>query len=598
MIEFKAPERENEEAYIGRVAPSTSRPSECEVRTSPCVPEHRPVQASGRGHLAPALALVLALACSGSACSTTSHEASDGGHSGTDSTPVHDGALEAQASDGAAPLELTALSVSTKTSGVPAITLFPAFSPYIHDYYVQCASGTNDLVVSVTAASGAESTLVAPTKSPSLPTQTISLAVQEGQAIVAEATRGSAAVAYWVRCLPHDFPPMTWTPHPAVGSPSPGYYLVGNATVLVAQNGYAMILDGNGVPVWYAVEAERGALNVDDVVAGAVSFIGAPVVSSYEVHHLSPLATTYVGATGETSDEHELRALPGGDYLTFLKRQVMADLSGLVVPLPDGGTETLGPDDYVLDCDIAEVDGSGNILWQWYGTDHFDVVKDVTYFSFAPVGPGGGVVLDAFHCNSIDVDSSGNLLVSARNMDTVFYIEKSSGRVLWKLGGAAYSTDGATYLTANSPFFRQHDARFQTSWTSACSGGELSVFDDETGEPGPARAALYDVHIGATLGDGGTTDCGASDGGASGATLTWEYENKSAVEIMGSFRLEADGSRLIGWGSNGGLVFSEVDAKGQDLLDLSFTNGEASYRAVKVPLSAFDLDVLRSTAGK
>jgi hypothetical protein len=540
------------------------------------------------------LAALAALVSGATACSTASHDSADAGPPSRDATSdARDG--KGDADGGPAALALTALRVTTKVPASPPVELIPPFSPGVHDYSVRCAAGTNDLVVSMTASSGAESLLVQPIESPSLPEQTVSLKVKEDAAIVAEAKLGEAREAYWVRCLPSDFPPIGWTPHPENGTPSPGYYLLGNATAFSDQNGYAMILDGNGVPVWYYRSPGRGVFNVDDVVKGAVSFIGAPVVSSYEVHHLSPPATDFITATGLVEDEHELRVLPGGDYLAFLRREVPADLSGLAVPLPDGGTETLGPNDYVFDCDIAEVDGKGDVVWQWYGTDHFDPIKDVTYIVFAPA-PGGGVLLDAFHCNSIDVDPSGNLLVSARSMDSVFYVERPSGRVLWKMGGKPYTTDDATYIPVGDPFYRQHDARFQTSWTSACSGGQISVFDDETGKPGPARAAIYDVHVGALAGDAGVLCAG--DGGTSGAKLTWEYRAKTPVEIMGSFRISPDGSRVVGWGINSGLVFSEVNAKGQDLLDVDFGNGEPSYRVIKVLPSAFDLDVLRNTSGQ
>ena len=45
-------------------------------------------------------------------------------------------------------------------------------------------------------------------------------------------------------------------------------------------------------------------------------------------------------------------------------------------------------------------------------------------------------------------------------------------------------------------------------------------------------------------------------------------------------------------------VFTEVDVDGHKLLELTFPDGGVSYRAIKLPLSAFDLGVLRSTAGQ
>jgi hypothetical protein len=70
---------------------------------------------------------------------------------------------------------------------------------------------------------------------------------------------------------------------------------------------------------------------------------------------------------------------------------------------------------------------------------------------------------------------------------------------------------------------------------------------------------------------------------------------------MGSFRTLADGSRIIGWGYTGvpnNLTFTELSpTNGEDILDFSFTEGNWSYRGIKIPISAFDIDVLRATAG-
>jgi hypothetical protein len=62
-------------------------------------------------------------------------------------------------------------------------------------------------------------------------------------------------------------------------------------------------------------------------------------------------------------------------------------------------------------------------------------VKDNTYVGFES-GPRGVGEPDPFHCNSIDVEpATGNLLVSGRHMDSIFYIERSTGKILWKMGG-------------------------------------------------------------------------------------------------------------------------------------------------------------------
>jgi hypothetical protein len=46
------------------------------------------------------------------------------------------------------------------------------------------------------------------------------------------------------------------------------------------------------------------------------------------------------------------------------------------------------------------------------------------------------------------------------------------------------------------------------------------------------------------------------------------------------------------------LAFTEVDTAGHDLLDMFFMDrGNWSYRAEKVSIGTFDIDVLRATAG-
>jgi hypothetical protein len=190
-------------------------------------------------------------------------------------------------------------------------------------------------------------------------------------------------------------------------------------------------------------------------------------------------------------------------------------------------------------------------------------------------------------------------------MNSIFYIEKATGKVLWKMGGSGPSScldsPSPVYVPVTDPFIGQHDARFQPDWKPTKSGysGHVSLFDDETYTGNAARGAVYNVQV--DLASGGS-DGGA--GGASAASRVWDYANsydRLPSNTCGSFRISADGSRIIDWGQSqpgGGMVlFTEVDEKGNDLLDLICPDGSSSYRAVKVPLSAFELSVLRRTCG-
>jgi hypothetical protein len=186
-------------------------------------------------------------------------------------------------------------------------------------------------------------------------------------------------------------------------------------------------------------------------------------------------------------------------------------------------------------------------------------------------------VVDVYHFNSIDEASNGDLLVSARHLDAVFLIDRTTNKVKWKLGGAAYSKDGAQLLHFNQDggFFRQHDARFLPN-------GQISLFDDETAKPGPARGVTYSL-----------------DFVNAAASVTWQYAGPVTSTAMGSTRVYADGDTVIGWGfpSSGTLAFTEVNAAGHAVLNLSLTQGDRSYRVVKVPTSSLDIGVLRQAAG-
>jgi Arylsulfotransferase (ASST) len=538
------------------------------------------------------------------ACSSSPRAPSDAGADGhadaSAGVNARDATPESTSPDASSPPTLTALSVSSTEDSAPLLSLVPAFSPSIYDYAVYCAAGTNALTVAMRASSGAESRLVLPTKSPEKPEQTLSVSVLESDAIVAAATSGTATTEYWIRCLPHE-----WNLHPEAGAPSPGYYLLGTAFEPATVAGYAMVLDVRGVPVWYAALPEGvGAVNVDTVVDGAISFIANPSNGQpYEIQRLDPFETTSAGSPGVVEDPHELRVDASGHYVVFSSPLVTGvDLTGLSLPLPDGGVESLGPDETILGCDILELDPTGAVDWEWRILDHLDPAQDC----LAPmlVGPqalppDAGTTFDVFHCNSIDIDEgSGNLLVSARQLDSIFYIDRGTSKILWKMGGGAFTRDNAAYVPVADPFYGQHDARLGSSWAPSCAGGsgQISLFDDHSFAPGRERGVIYDVHV--DPGDGGTADCGTSGDASSGATVAWQYAGPVSSGGLGSMRIQSDGSKVIGWGYGGGsanLTFTEVDPSDHDVLDVSPV---LSYRVVKVPLAAFDLSVLRSTAGR
>jgi hypothetical protein len=467
-------------------------------------------------------------------------------------------------------------SASLQNLAIAPLTLVPAFSPDIHDYYVRCTAGSNPLTVTVTAAEGETAARLQPTASAAAATQSTDVVVTEDQAIVATATQGTATTEYWVRCLPHTFPQLAMTPHTSAGAVTPGYYLIGAIFSATGEAGYAMVLDTNGTPVWYGLTVNgASAQDVEVLSTNTISY--APLggytfgtsMGQFELHALDPLGASFVQPAGVPLDTHELRLLANGDYLLFASPVTTGvDLTGL---------GTYGAGENILNGVIQEVTPAGQVVWQWTATDHFDPVKDTTWVQTASATNLAGqtvTVVDPFHLNSIDLDPNGNLLVSSRHMDSIFLVSKTTGQVLGKMGGSSYTKEGAPFIQvtgdAMGGFHRQHDARFQPD-------GTISIFDDETELAGPARAIVLSYDL--------TT---------SAAQVIWQYQGAASVDAMGSFTILPDGSRVIGWGTQAGNpTFSEVTTNGADMLDFTFSDGDESYRARKVATSALDLETLR-----
>jgi hypothetical protein len=542
------------------------------------------------------LVLHLGLAAAALSCNGSRGAAADAGAGNDDACST--------TGDGAPSSAAALATLEVELSGSPGPVLFPEFSPATTDYYVKCAEGSNAIKVSVKAAAGAEVSLAigTPAKPKGLMAphgataaeQSLTLSVMENQAVVATAIAGSASQEYWIRCAPHDLSPMLWVAPPSCAR-TPGYYLVGNEAPPTGGVAYAMVLDSHGVPVWYTkISGTSGVYDVDQIVKGTLSFIPWPMTSGFTFIGFDPPAASILTPKGGVwLNPHELRALPDGHFLMLITTpQNGVNLTGFNVPLSDGGVEHYGASSSMLPCTILDVDSTGKVAWTWVGSDHIDPVID----NELPerLLEGGFLYPDPYHCNSIDVDpANGNLLVSARDEDSIFYIDRATSKILWKLGGSDATKDHAEFIPVapEDAFHLQHDARLLPGWSPSC-GGQVSVFDDEsvTGSA-PARAVVYDVTL------GGTKPGGESCGKV-GATVAWQYRGAKPVLEMGSVRVASDGSRLVGWGQGGvpGLIFTEVDAQGRDILDLYFTDGSASYRAVKLPTSALDIALLRSTA--
>lgn len=467
---------------------------------------------------------------------------------------------------------------------VSPLTLSPAFAPSTFDYVVRCAAGTNSITLDMTATPGGTVGLTAPTATTPSASQSATVPLTPNQAAVIKATDASGRSAeYWIRCLPPDFPAMTVATHPENGSATPGWYLLGNNILSPGTASYAMILDANGTPVWYKRSSPAPALNVTPTVKDRVALMSTLAFfgfttdpnAKYDEYTLSTGGVQPIRTFGIPPDLHELYTQPNGNHLLLsypLKSGV--DLTGLAA------TPTPGPNSTIADCVVQQLDPQGQLLWQWTASDHIDPVTETTVAPSTTIG--GQTVYDVFHCNSIDVNAAGDVLVSARHLNAVFEVRRSDGKVVWKLGGKPTNKDNAAIMQIQFDLeggpVQQHDARYLPD-------NHIGMFDNQSPETGlPARGIEYSLNFSTNTAE---------------PSFSFASQERGPSCCMGSYRRSPDGHRVIGWGYmiSNGRVMTEINADAAAVLDISMPTGTGVYRAVKVAPTFYKIATLRSTAG-
>lgn len=211
------------------------------------------------------------------------------------------------------------------------------------------------------------------------------------------------------------------------------------------KKGALMILAGDGSVLW--ANANENGSNFQIHPDGRMSYFSDSLY--YFMDSTFTVIDSVSCVNGAKNDAHELLVLPNGHYVLIGIRLEMEDHSDMIIPGPDkwkGAVQTRVK--YGI---IQELDENKNLVWSWSSKGQF-YRED-----YDPVYLADSNKLDMPHFNSIDVDSLGNFLLSARYTNEVVYLNKKTGNIDWRLGGK-HST--FKMVGSNSHFLGQHDARF------------------------------------------------------------------------------------------------------------------------------------------
>jgi hypothetical protein len=520
---------------------------------------------SRRGTVAFALAAVVVSAGFGGAGVGSAAAAAPSSRAVATSPAPGDGFASSQTSisfRGISPAALGSVRVTGSRSGVHAGTLVsdPAGATIWKPQaaFVAGERVSVDTAVLIAGANGNDFSFTVARVDPDAP-EVLSPAGGTGPEGAVDASASTTAPQVAATCTPpvpsyHSEPSLTPAGacvNQSAGGTAPGYLFVAPRD---SRGSTAAIYDDAGELIW---DDPVNAAQTHDLKT--VSYAGKPMLAFFQSsapgfgfgrgeyvlmdEHYQVVSYIRAG-DGYQADLHELTMTPQDTALVGCYVPVRMDLTG------SGGTANQVVYDYV----VQEIDvATGNVLFSWHSLDHVPVAD-----SDIPV-PADGSAFDYFHGNSIALSSGGNLLISGRNTSAVYLVNRSTGAIIWRLGG---KHTNFTLPTGQQWFCYQHDARQPAA-------NVVTVFDD--GGSGPAICAN---HPSRAL----TLTVNTSNHTAT-TTRDLHHDPDLSAAFLGSNQTLPNGDALASWGQLEEIT--EFNAANQSIFDMSLSG--ATYRATRAP---------------
>ena len=385
----------------------------------------------------------------------------------------------------------------------------------------------------------------------------------------AEEKKGPPPPSQHFKSRPDLKPPVVKIETPATGT-APGYVFLGPK--LGAPQAGPMIMDNRGELVWlkpltktrgiadFRMQRYRGR-PVLTWWRGRVSNVGVGEDGWYVIYDDTYRAVAEVRAGNDlVGDIHEFLITRNGTALFTVYHRLPVDLSSV------GGPK----EGKIFDGIVQEVDiSTGRVLFEWHSWP--DVGLKEAYSPPPPAKKGDKAPpFDYFHANSVDVDTDGNFLVSARNTHAVYKLNRSTGKIMWRLGGKKSDFR----MGPGTKFAWQHDARRQPA-------GTITIFDNSAAPPVAKFSRVLVLRV---------------DTQSKTATLVRSYQHpkKLLVPFEGNSQFLPNGNVFVGWGA--APYVSELDSRGRVLFDAYYGQGKPpgqdadTYRAYRFEWHGYPIE--------
>lgn len=351
-----------------------------------------------------------------------------------------------------------------------------------------------------------------------------------------------------------------------------------SANASIGQQG-TLILDNKGIPFWFRPLKSSNLMNTDfrvqtlygkpvltfwqGTLATPPTYTNTPAGSSeagscyYILDNTYRVKQTVTAHKGFISDIHEFLITPDNTALLLSTKTVPMDLT------PFGGPQN----GYVQDFAIQEIDLATNkLIFFWDALDHISLDDS---FEPASSATSSGNIWDAYHLNSIGLtDKKDEIIFSSRNTWTIYRIKKSTGKIVWRLGGKQSDFT----FEQGAAFSWQHDARLLPH-------NIISMFNDnccesDTVPPGtpPSHGLILQLNFKKMTAK---------------VKRTYFHNPNLNVSSQGNVQTLENDNRFIGWGQS--QYYAEYAPEGNTanspsvntLYDAKMPGNNYTYRAYK-----------------
>jgi hypothetical protein len=310
---------------------------------------------------------------------------------------------------------------------------------------------------------------------------------------------------------------------------------------------YLTILDEMITPVFLSKRPE----SMNDFKLqpnGLITFFDTRTRWMYAMNSCYAIIDSFRCGNGSLTDGHDFQMLPNGHAFLMSYDTRVVDM-GVLLPGGNPASEVTG----VI---IQELDENKRVVFEWSSWEHY-AITDATHEVMT------AAAIDYVHANALEVDSDGNILLCARNMDEITKINRSTGDIMWRLGGI---NNQFTFMNDSLHFSHQHDIR-------RLPNGNITMFDNGNyHNPPMSRAVEYHLNEQQRT-----------------AELVWEFRNTPNLyaSATGNVQRLPNGNTFISWGSTN--VITEVRPDGTKALEIVLSPLFAVYRTFRFPWTAVDV---------